>query len=239
MKYLITLSYDGSKFYGFQRLKNDKSVQRILEQALTKINKTEVLVKGAGRTDRGVHALGQCASFSLDIKIDESHLKKALNSLLGDYIYVTDCKIVNDDFHARFSVKSKQYTYKINVGVYNPIEADYVYQCPYKLDIKKIKRCCKLFNGGHDFRNFVSGSRDDYKSIIYKINVCKKKDILEITFIGKSFYRYMVRNIVGALIDVGRGKVDVSMVKRMLDNEIEADLFTAPACGLYLDNIKY
>lgn len=239
MKFLIKLSYDGSKFYGFQRLNQGVSIQSLLEQALTKINKKEVLVKGAGRTDRGVHAKGQCASFSLDIKIDETHLKKALNSLLGDYIYVTECKTVDEDFHARFSVKNKKYTYKINLGEYNPIEADYVYQCPYNLDIKKLKKCSKLFIGGHDFRNFVSGSRDDYKSIIYKINVNKKNDILEITFIGKSFYRYMVRNIVGALIEVGRGKAEFNKVKQMLNNEIKADLFTAPACGLYLDDINY
>lgn len=239
MKYLITLSYDGSKFLGFQRLNKGLSVQKSIEDALSKINKKPVTIKGAGRTDRGVHANGQKASFDLDINISAERLKNAINSLLNEYIYIKDCKIVDDDFHARFDVKKKKYTYKINLGEYNPIIADYVFCCPYKLDINKMKKCSKLFLGVHDFRIFVSGERDDYTAIIYDIKFKKKKDILEITFSGKSFYRYMVRNLVGGMIEVGRGKVPFSKVKEMLKGEENMALFTAPACGLYLEDIEY
>lgn len=239
MKYLITISYDGSKFLGFQRLNKGLSVQKSIEDALTKINKKPVTIKGAGRTDRGVHANGQKASFDLDIKISPERLKNAINSLLNEYIYVKDCKIVDDDFHARFDVKKKKYTYKINLGEYNPIIADYVFCCLYKLDVNKMKKCSKLFIGVHDFRNFVSGERDDYTAIIYDIRFKKKKDILEITFSGKSFYRYMVRNLVGAMVEVGRGKVPLSKVKEMLEGKENMALFTAPACGLYLEDIEY
>ena len=102
MNFLISISYDGSKFYGFQRLNNHDTIQAKLEEALTIINKKPVTIKGAGRTDRGVHAYDQKATFKLDIKISEDHLKKALNSLVKPYIYITDVKIVSAKFHARF-----------------------------------------------------------------------------------------------------------------------------------------
>ncbi len=239
MKYLITIAYDGSKFFGFQRLNKGVSVQKELEDALTKINKKSVEIKGAGRTDRGVHAHGQKASFDLSIEIPSERLKNAINSLLSDYIYVKDCKTVADDFHARFNVKKKKYVYKINLGEYNPIIADYAFWCPYKLDISKMKKCGKLFLGVHDFRNFVSGERANYTAIIYDISFKKKKDILEIGFTGKSFYRYMVRNLVGAMIEVGRGKETLDKVKEMLKNKKNMSLFTSPACGLYLEDIEY
>ncbi len=239
MKFLITISYDGSKFYGFQRLNEEASVQKVLEEALTKINKQSVEVKGAGRTDRGVHANGQRVSFKLDVNIDENGLMMALNSLVKPYIYVKKVEKVNDDVHARFSVKKKKYIYKINLGDFNPQLTDYVYQSEYKLDIDKMKEVSKLYLGVHDFHNFVSGERDDYTAIVYGIDFFIKDDVLNIVFEGKSFYRYMVRNLVGMMIDVARGKDDISKVAAMLDSKDEISGYTAPACGLYLDSIEY
>lgn len=239
MKFLITISYDGSKFYGFQRLNEEASVQKVLEEALTKINKQSVEVRGAGRTDRGVHANGQRVSFKLDVNIDENGLMMALNSLVKPYIYVKKVEKVNDDVHARFSVKKKKYIYKINLGDFNPQLTDYVYQSEYKLDIDKMKEVSKLYLGVHDFHNFVSGERDDYTAIVYGIDFFIKDDVLNIVFEGKSFYRYMVRNLVGMMIDVARGKDDISKVAAMLDSKDEINGYTAPACGLYLDSIEY
>lgn len=239
MYYLIRISYDGSKFYGFQRLKNCLSVQKALEDALTLINKKEVVVKGAGRTDRGVHALDQCVSFRLDITISKDGLKKALNSLIEPYIYVKSVEEVSSDFHARFSVVKKQYLYKINLGEYNPILSDYVYQSRYSLDINKMQEVAKLYIGIHDFSNFVSGDRENNECIIFDITFEKKDNILEIRFLGKSFYRYMVRNLVGMMIEVGRGKEDISKVKDMLKAKTIKHGFTAPAAGLYLEKIYY
>lgn len=239
MNFLITISYDGSKFYGFQRLNEEISVQKTLEDALTKINKQSVEVKGDGRTDRGVHANGQRVSFKLDVNIDENGLMMALNSLVKPYIYVKKVEKVNEDVHARFSVTKKKYIYKINLGEFNPQLTDYVYQSEYKLDIDKMKEVAKLYLGVHDFHNFVSGERDDYTAIVYGINFFIEDDILNIAFEGKSFYRYMVRNLVGMMIDVARGKDDISKVLEMLNSKDEISGYTAPACGLYLDNIEY
>ncbi len=239
MNYLMTISYDGSKFWGFQRLNEENSVQKCLENALSKINKKEVVVKGAGRTDRGVHANGQCVSFKLDIKIENDGLKKALNSILKPYIYVKEIEVVDDNFHARFNVLRKKYIYKINLGEYNPLLSDYVYQTEYKLDIKKMREVADLYLGVHNFHNFVSGERIDSTAIIYDIEFIREGDILNISFIGKSFYRYMVRNLVGMMIEVGRGKEEIVKVVEMLDSTDEINGYTAPACGLYLDKIEY
>ena len=239
MNYLVTIAYDGSKFYGFQRLNELDSVQKVLEDALTKINKSDVVIKGTGRTDRGVHAYGQRISFKLNIKISTDGLKEALNSLVKPYIYVKEVLEVSDDVHARFSVKKKKYRYKINMGEYNPILTDYVYQTEYKLDIDKMKEVANLYLGVHDFRNFVAGEREDAKAIIYNIDFVMEDNILNIIFEGKSFYRYMVRNLVGMMIEVSRGKEKITKVEEMLNSNEEIYGYTAPACGLYLESIEY
>ena len=240
MKYLITISYDGSKYYGFQRLNDLPSVQKELEDALSVINKDRVEVKGSGRTDRGVHALGQRCSFELNYDIPCDRLVNAINSLLGSYIRVLSCIRVDDDFHARFNVKQKTYKYIINMGKYNVIKEDYLYNYCKKLDIKSMKRASKCLIGKHSYKVFVSGERENYNSEIFSVVFKKNKDILEIKFIGKSFYRYMVRNIVGALMLVGSEKIDVEEFKEMIDNENKNySYLTVPANGLYLERVEY
>lgn len=239
MNYVIEIAYDGSKFFGFQRLNEELSVQKALEDALTLINKQSVEVKGAGRTDRGVHANGQCVSFKLDVNIDPNGLKRALNSLVKPYIYVKDVKVVDENFHARFSVIKKKYIYKINLGEFNPQLDDYVYQSEFKLDVDKMIDVSKLYLGVHDFHNFVSGEREDSTCIVYDIRFSEDENILNIEFEGKSFYRYMVRNLVGMMIEVGRGKEDISKVREMLETKENMPGYTAPACGLYLEKIEY
>lgn len=240
MRYLITVSYDGSKYYGFQKLNNQKSIQGELEKALTKINKKEVFVKGSGRTDRGVHAYGQKCHFDLDINIEPNRLANAINSLLDKYIYVIDCKVVNNDFHARFNVLKKTYKYVINLGKYDAINNDYLYNYCYNLNIENMKDASKLLIGKKSFKAFVSGERDNYNSEIYDILFEEKNDLLEITFIGKSFYRYMVRNIVGALILVGREKISIDEFNNMIEvGENIYTYMTVPASGLYLLDVEY
>lgn len=240
MKYLISIKYDGSKFYGFQRLNNLVTVQKRIEDALSIINKSPVTIKGAGRTDRKVHALDQKASFNLDVNIDEKHLKLAMNSLVKPYIYITNVEIVDENFHARFNTMKKEYIYKINMGEYNPLKEDYELQLNRTLDIEKMKECAKLFIGIHNFKNFVAGTRKNYECIIYDISFEEKEEVLEIKFVGKSFYRYMVRNLVGALLDVEKGKNTLEEVKYALDNpEIKKQFSTALPQGLYLTKIIY
>ena len=240
MKYLISISYDGSKFYGFQRLKGHDTVQKKIEDALSIISKEQIEIKGAGRTDRGVHAFDQKATFNLNINIDCEHLKIALNSLLAPYIYITNVEIVNNDFHPRFNVVKKEYIYKINLGEFNPLLYDYMFEPNYKLNIDKMKECAKLFRGIHNFKNFTSGKRDNYECIIYEVEFMEKNNILEIKFIGKSFYRYMVRNLVGAILDVSNNKATLEEIKEALEHpEIKKQFKTAIPNGLYLNKIIY
>ena len=207
---------------------------------LTLINKSPVEIKGAGRTDRGVHAENQKATFSLNINIPEERLQTALNSLLKPYIYITDVKVVDENFHARFNVYQKEYVYKINIGEFNPFLEDYTYQASSKLDIRLMKKCSKLFIGIHNFKNFVAGSRQNYECIIYNISFKEKNNILEIKFTGKSFYRYMVRNLVGAMLEIGTKKRGINEVeKALLSSEIPKQFTTAVSKGLYLTKITY
>lgn len=240
MRYLIKIQYDGSKFYGFQRQSDKKTVQGELERALSIINKSEVLLKGAGRTDIGVHANGQAAHFELDYDIPKERLINAINSIVHPYINIVDCVNVDNQFHARFNVLEKRYVYKIWIGEYNPCFVDYYLIYKNNLDIEKLRKCAKLFIGVHDFHNFVSGERDSYNTIIKDIKIEEEKNFITITFIGKSFYRYMVRNLVGAMLDYNECKCDLDLIKRML-NEIDYNyqLSTASANGLYLEDVSY
>ena len=142
-------------------------------------------------------------------------------------------------YFGAYSIK-KEYIYKINLGEFNPFYADYMYQPYNKINISKMKKCAKLFIGIHDFTNFVGGTRPNSKAIIYDINFKIKNQILEIKFIGKSFYRYMVRNLVGAMLDVSNNKCNLSDIKEALDNpNIKKQFTTALPNGLYLNKIYY
>jgi len=240
MRYLMKVSYDGSGFYGFQRLNDYRTVQKVLEEALRVINKGEVLVKGASRTDKGVHAYGQMIHFDIDYDIPVDRLMYAVNRILDNDIRVLDCKKVGNDFHARFNVKRKKYVYKINLGDFDCLKSRYFLQVYGKLDIDQMRECAKVFLGCHDFRNFVAGERDNYLMCVEDIKFNMSNDILEIEFLGKSFYRYMVRNMVGAMLEVGMHKKEICDVSKMLDDYmIKKQMMTAPACGLYLMDIEY
>ena len=239
MRYLIKFSYDGTKFHGFQRQNNVKNVQKTLEDALSKLLGVEIFIKGSGRTDAGVHALGQCAHFDYNGKVTFKEIQK-LNEILREEIVIKKCKKVSNDFHARHSVKKKTYVYKINNGKYRKDYEGYYFQCRYPLDMREMKRASKLFVGIHDFHNFVSGFRVDYTTCIYKISIRKHGDIILMKFVGAGFYRYMVRHLVGALLDVGRGKVSINVIENMLENEnLNKKLSIVPADGLYLVRVDY
>ena len=242
MRYLITLAYDGSKFYGYQKQPNVKTVQEELERALTIINNKAVNVSASGRTDAGVHALNQKAHFDLDIKITPDKLKQALNSLVDKSIYIKCAEEVSDDFHARFNVLKKEYVYKINVGEYNPLEKDYVFQYNKELNLDDMRRAIKYLEGTHDFKSFTKANdlKDDYVRTIYETDIKCENDIITISFSGSGFLRYMVRNMVGLLIEIGAGKKAYSCVKDILEakNRCKAGITAHPE-GLYLYNVWY
>lgn len=245
MRYLITFSYDGSKFYGYQKQPRKRTIQGELETALKRINKKKVLISASGRTDAGVHALNQKAHFELNVNITPERLKAALNSILPNDIYVKNVSEVENDFHARFNVKAKEYIYKINMGEYNPIEKDYIYQYCKKLDIPEMERALKYLEGEHDFKSFTKADdiKNNYVRTIIQTNLIrdiKKPDEITISFLGTGFMRYMVRNMVGVLIEVGENKrksVDILNIFEAKDRTKAGK--TAPAEGLYLKDVYY
>jgi len=235
MRYKMVIEYDGSKFFGFQRQKKERNVQGYLEENISNILNENIIIKGAGRTDRGVHAYYQVIHFDTEKKIN--NLKRKLNNVMKD-IKVKKINKVDDDFHARYSVKNKTYLYKIDLS--NNLDNNYYLCIPYKLNIKKMKEVSKLFLGTHDFRNFVAGVRIDYTGTIFNINIYKRNNILYLKFKGIGFYRYMVRNIVGALIEVGKNKIDKFIIYEMLHNkDCIKRLPTSSPNGLYLLKINY
>lgn len=240
MRIKIIFSYDGSKFCGFQRQNNEKNVQSSVENALSNFYKCPIEIKGAGRTDAKVHAVNQVAHFDIDTKGDTDNLLPFLNNELNPDIVIKNVKKVSNEFHARKSAKKKEYIYKINLGPFQSSLNDYYYQTPYKLDISLMKDASRLLIGKHDFQNFVAGKRDNYVSTIISINFNKMFSKLEIRFVGTGFYRYMVRNLVGALIEVGKCKINENVIKEMLINPtIQKSLPTAPPEGLYLNKVWY
>ncbi len=238
MRIKLIFSYDGSKFNGFQRQKNSRTVQGDIEKALSTIYNDKIEIKGAGRTDAGVHAIGQCAHF--DAIDDIPKLKDRLNGLLNPDIVIKKVSKESFNFHARFSAIKKEYVYKINVGAYQAFLNGYYYQPRFKLDINAMKKASKLFIGTYDFKNFVAGEKDDTTTTIYSIKFKERFGKLEISFIGAGFYRYMVRNLMGALIEIGKYKINEDTIKEMLYNpRIAKSLPTAPSEGLYLKKIWY
>ena len=247
MRYLITFAYDGSKYKGYQKQPDVKTVQGELEKALKTINgHKEVNIIASGRTDAGVHAYNQKAHLDLDIKhITPEKLKDGLNSLLPNDIYVRNAEIVADDFHARYNVKAKEYVYIINMGEYNPIEKDYIYQYNKKLDVVEMERALKYLEGTHNFKSFTKSDdeREDYVRTIVQTRLSRElKNVNKITlsFLGTGFMRYQVRNMIGTLIEIGEGKRKSEDIIDILNAQDRRKAGrTANPEGLYLKDVLY
>lgn len=242
MRYFVSFSYDGSCFTGFQRQNKQKTVQGVMEDALSSLEGKHVDLVASGRTDKGVHAKGQCAHFDLDANVTLYGLKKYLNRSFNGEIYVSSVTRVSDDFHARYDVKDKVYSYYINMGEFNPVMRNYMYQYCKQLDISLMKKASMCLIGEHDFRSFCTDSKDKENCVrnIYSIDFEEDNGILKITFVGNGFLRKMIRNIVGILIEIGNGSKDVSyMEKVLLEKSRNGNLKCAFAGGLYLEKVNY
>ena len=186
MKYLIELSYDGSKFYGFQKQSNKETVQGNVESILSKILNEKITTTGASRTDRGVHAYSQFISFETNKIKDVNKFVYSVNQLLNEYIHIKNINIVNDEFSPRYDVVMKEYIYKINVGEYNPIEKDYVYQYNKSINISLIKKAIKKIKGKHNFKSFTSDTeKEDYVRDIKDIKIIKEDNYIYIYILRK------------------------------------------------------
>ena len=242
--YLLTIEYDGTGYHGWQRQKSDPSVQGEIEKALEKMTRQKTVVNGSGRTDAGVHALAQTANFKSAAGLAEEAFQMGLNSLLKDDIVIRDCRVVADDFHARYDAKGKIYQYFIlNSRIPSAVCRNYVWHIRKTLDFYAMQRAADHLLGEHDFKAF-EGSGSPRSSTVRRVaraemtrasseNIC-------FTIEANGFLRYMVRNIVGTLVDVGLSKTTPEDFKTILESDDRSRAgATAPPQGLFLVEVLY
>ena len=240
----ITIEYDGSRYCGWQRQNNDPTIQGEIEKALMTMAGQKISLIGSGRTDAGVHAYAQVANFRCDTKLGPQDLMGGLNGLTPDDIVVTNCEEVDDAFHARYDVKSKKYIYKI-LNRSNPaaIYRQYAWHIRKELDLEAMRSAINHFIGRHDFKAFeATGSQRSHTTrCVLKASLIEEEDgylVFEIEADG--FLRFMVRNIVGTLVEVGLGKITPVDFKRIMDSQERSQAgATAPARGLFLKQVNY
>lgn len=240
----LVIEYDGTRFCGWQRQKEDLTVQGVIEKALSTMTKQKINLTGSGRTDAGVHALGQVANFKCDTRLIPAVFEKGLNSLLPEDIVIRSCEWADIEFHARFHVKSKAYRYCIlNRPLPKAVGRQYMWHVRRPLDIHAMKKGSRYFMGRHDFKAFEgSGSpREHTVRHVTTARISMGKDgkiIFDIESNG--FLRFMVRNIVGTLVAIGMGKMapeGIPEIIRSRDRSKAAP--TAPAQGLFLISVNY
>ncbi|MBU1195956.1 MAG: tRNA pseudouridine(38-40) synthase TruA [Proteobacteria bacterium] len=240
----ITIEYDGTSFYGWQKQKDQITIQGEIEAALSRILNQDIAVCGSGRTDAGVHALGQVASFHADTTLLPQTLKKNFNSFIKLPIVIKDCHIVSTEFHARFSAVSKEYYYFI-FNSFDPcaINRQYQWHIRQELDLQVMNDCCRAITGTFDFKSFEnSGSPRD--STIRQIYACQitKIDHQRLVFkiCGNGFLKYMVRNLIGTIVNAGLHKITVQDFVFILQQKDRKKAgVTAPPHGLFLNRVNY
>ena len=247
-RYKITFAYDGTNFAGFQVQPKQRTVEQALTIAVNKIAKKPtpaIQVYGSGRTDAGVHALGQVAHFDLPFNIPNEAMRKALNSILPLDILVQEVEQVDESFHARFNAHHKTYRYRVSLGEFvDPFKRNYTGHCKYHLNFSDMQLAAQDLVGEHDFSSFVasgSGVKSNVRTI-YQVRVQADEANHEIIFdfTGSGFLYNQVRIMTAFLLEVGSGQRKVSDVKRVIVAK-NRDLArgTAPASGLYLVNVDY
>ena len=243
-RYLLTISYDGSKYYGLAKQPNVITIQEVLETFLTNYFKQKIIIKLASRTDRYVHAIKQNISFDLEKDfILTKKLKESFNQL-NKSIKIHKLKEVPLDFHPRYDAKEKLYIYKIYLknNKFSYINENYQWNYFYKLnDLKALKKASKLFVGKHNFASFTA--KEEYKDYVREVTKFKvKKSFNNIYFeiAGTGFLRFQVRNMVGSLMAMDRGKLTYEDIQDMFSNPQKGkNHYKAPGSGLYLYRIKY
>lgn len=240
----LTIEYDGTGFHGWQIQKNEPTIQAAIEQALATITNQPVRLNGAGRTDAGVHAVGQVANFHCDTRLDADALQNGLNSLLPPDIVIRQCRQIDASFHARFDAKGKRYRYTIlNQPLPAAIGRQFAWFIRRPLDTGAMQSALDQFIGRHDFSAFEgAGSPREHsvRTITSGTIETPAEGRLTITIEAEGFLRYMVRNIVGTLVAVGSGKLAASEVDRIIDSRDRSLApATAPPQGLCLMEVKY
>ena len=238
----ITIQYNGKNYCGWQKQNNSPGIQGTIEKAIFDITREEVKITGSGRTDAGVHALGQVANFKINSQIPVDRIPNALNAKLPKDISIVKAEEVDEDFHSRYSAKKKTYRYQVYNSLYrSPIYADISYPVKYDLDIDKMKKEAKSLIGTYDFKGFMSSGSSviDTVRTIYNIEVSKSEDLIIIEIEGNGFLYNMVRIIAGTLVDIGRGRITEKMSTIIESKSRSMAGHTAPAHGLFLKKVDY
>ena len=239
----LVLEYDGSNYRGWQVQGDDPTVQGVLEGALARVVGEHVRVSGAGRTDARVHALGQVVSFATTSHIPCEALQRALNSLLPRDVAVCEAHDAAPDFHARYSALGKVYEYRIlNRPVRSVLRLRYVWHVPQPLRLEAMEAAAAYLQGTHDFSSFRAAGSEARSSerTLTEVRIARAADEIVLRFAGDGFLRYMVRNIVGTLVEVGRGARAPGDIKGILEaRDRRLAGMTAPPQGLYLIRVLY
>jgi tRNA pseudouridine38-40 synthase len=240
----LTIEYDGSAYRGWQRQPNGPSIQSTIEDALKRMTRQTITLIGSGRTDAGVHALGQVANFTCDTRIEPDAFQRGLNSILPDDIVIKACNGVPTEFHSRFDVKSKQYHYHIlNQRLPKAVGRHYAWWIRRPLDLEAMREATHYLLGRHDFKAFEGAGSPRSHTIRHIMRADftdQPNGIIRFGVEADGFLRYMVRNIVGTLAAVGRGDIDASQFKAiLLSKDRNKAAATAPAHGLFLVKVNY
>jgi tRNA pseudouridine38-40 synthase len=242
VRLLLTLQYLGTRYAGWQTQANATGVQQVVEGALSTMFESEIRIEGAGRTDSGVHARAQKAHADVPFEIPERGFLMGLNDLLPPDIRVTDFRRVADDFHCRFSAKTKTYVYEIWNGRFADVFTfETQTHVAQPLDASLMHAAAQALVGQHDFRAFTVAAPEVSSTCrtIRSIAVERNDDVVRVRAGADGFLRYMVRRIAGSLVEIGRGKLDPGALRRSIEPEFEEARWTAPAKGLTLWDIEY
>lgn len=246
----LTLAYDGTDFHGWQKQPNALTVQGVVSDAVRRITADpDAEVYGSGRTDAGVHALGQVGHFKTNSPIPCDGLRRAMNALLPPTVRVLEARDAHPDFHARWHVAAKTYQYRLlRAEICSPFLWRFVYHYPFPLDVRAMQKAAGLFVGEHDFTSFSTSSEGEDEPAQNPIRTINSSELQEdvgsneLLYVvrGRSFLRHMVRKMVGTLIEVGKGRVTVDGVPQILEARDRTQAGpTVPPSGLYLAKVEY
>lgn len=241
MRYFLELSYKGTPYHGWQRQPNAISVQEVLENSISTLLRAKISVVGAGRTDTGVHAKQIMAHFDTNVLQNEDELKYKLNSILPPQIAVHKVEEVKDSAHARFDAVSRSYQYHIALSK-DPFTVDQAYYLKYPLDLELMNEAAKLLLNYTNFKCFSKSKTDvkTYNCTITEAFWTREHNQLVFTISANRFLRNMVRAIVGTLIEIGQGKLDMDALVAIIKSEDRSQAgYSVPAHGLYLTTVEY
>jgi tRNA pseudouridine38-40 synthase len=245
-KYKMTIAYDGTNYGGWQVQPNATSIQALIEQSLGVILRSPISIIGSGRTDAGVHAIGQTAHFVTNQSLDISKTISSLNGMLSDEIRILKIIEVPLDFHARYTASSKTYHYRLHLEkVPDPFKNRYAYHVSHPVDLNLLKEAASQFIGTHDFTSFANEANrgtaaKDAIRTLYRLDVVHEPGGVRLEFEGDGFLYKMVRIIVGTLLDICAGKIDKEQISKIFSEKDRRQAGrTAPPHGLYLVGVKY